>query len=507
MSLFVASNRRAGKFGLESQRDSRDCFDAAFDRIVARSSHKLEDVAPLLREARRVVYFECDAAEMALMRSRLPDDMLIEPLIRHQRPHVALRGFPKTPFVRAASQDGSVDVSVADDRQKPIRARVDLVLTMTSGASQGDPVTLTLFTDDAGECSFRYDALSLSPGMVMCFPNADHWSMVSLQPKSEVRFHCPPFSAQAYPAWWHRAIGLDPESADRGDGIKVGVIDSGCGPNRLLSHVSDLGSIVQGSHDARGGIDSGRHGSLICGIIGGTPKESPVLARVGGVACEAEMLSLRVFPPFGEANQGDVALALDLLSRDHRADVINMSFVSDGPSSIEHDAILDAYERGTVCVCASGNGGVGVAYPAAFKECISVAALGYTGWGPDGSVAAFVQPGEPDAVGRDGLFVAPFSNIGASLTCCAPGVGIISTIPTWHSDGGFGDDSGTSDACAMVAGILANLLSRSVRFRFSPRDKSRAIIAHQLIADACVSIGCSGRFQSLVMPRLALAVK
>jgi subtilisin len=41
-------------------------------------------------------------------------------------------------------------------------------------------------------------------------------------------------------------------------------------------------------------------------------------------------------------------------------------------SMILHDTILDAGDRGTLCICAAGNYGGPVRYPAAFAECVAV---------------------------------------------------------------------------------------------------------------------------------------
>ena len=58
-------------------------------------------------------------------------------------------------------------------------------------------------------------------------------------------------------------------SSEEGDqAIKVGVIDSGCGPHPALDHVTDFGSYIDGEYDQNGGLDSGSHGTHVCGTIG-----------------------------------------------------------------------------------------------------------------------------------------------------------------------------------------------------------------------------------------------
>jgi subtilisin len=217
-------------------------------------------------------------------------------------------------------------------------------------------------------------------------------------------------------------------------------------------------------------------------------------------------MSVRVFPPDGDANQGDVAAAIDLMSQDHSADLINLSLTADSPSQIEHDAIVDAFERGTVCVCAAGNTAGAIAYPAAFPEAVSVSALGLRGWGPPGSVAAAMIPTDSGQFGVDGMFLAPFSNRGPSLDCCAPGVGLVSTFPARGAmSAPFGDDSGTSCSSPIALAVLADLLSGSPGLLKSSRDRARAEGFVKLLFGACADVRLDPQSQGHGLPRIAPA--
>jgi subtilisin family serine protease len=166
-------------------------------------------------------------------------------------------------------------------------------------------------------------------------------------------------------AWWHRALGVSDPDPTRGSGIKVGVIDTGVGPHGCLSHVTSVGSFIDLVFNGGGGADVESHGSHVCGTIGARPEND---LDFMGIAPGVDLFSARVFPPGRGANQADIADALDSLSKDHQVDLINLSLGAPSPSNIERDAIRDALERGTLCVCAAANSAGPVEFPAAFPE-------------------------------------------------------------------------------------------------------------------------------------------
>ena len=64
-------------------------------------------------------------------------------------------------------------------------------------------------------------------------------------------------------------------------------------------------------------------------------------------------------------------------------DLINMSLGAPQGSAIERDAIQDALERGTLCICAAGNSNGPVNSQRPSLRTIAVSAIGLLGWGPD----------------------------------------------------------------------------------------------------------------------------
>src|ERR1041385_5015433 len=114
------------------------------------------------------------------------------------------------------------------------------------------------------------------------------------------------------------------------------------------------------------------------------------------------------------------------------ADVISMSWGGTSNSTTAQNIITWAYNQGVVLVAAAGNSNTNTMfYPAAYTECIAVAAT------------------------ASGDVKASFSNYGSWVDISAPGNNIYSTLPS----NGYGNMSGTSMACPLVAGLAGLMLS------------------------------------------------
>ncbi|HEV2373318.1 MAG TPA: S8 family serine peptidase [Streptosporangiaceae bacterium] len=248
----------------------------------------------------------------------------------------------------------------------------------------------------------------------------------------------------------------------RGQGVTVGVLDTGVGRG-----VPDLtGSVRYGPDFTRGINPPGYHpphlhGTFIASLIaahGSGPGDS---GGVIGVAPAARVLSVRVLPDDSEPGfalynsgaQFDGAVAKGIRYAVRRGvGVINMSLGSAAPTRATQAALGYAVSRGVVVVAAAGNNGSRgrrfspYSYPASYPGVISVAALT-----PHGARASF-------------------SEQNASVLVAAPGVGIVGAGP----NGSYLRADGTSPASAFVAGVAA--LIRSVDPRLSPALVTQAII-------------------------------
>ena len=127
----------------------------------------------------------------------------------------------------------------------------------------------------------------------------------------------------------------------RGDGVTVGVIDSGIdhGHPDLLDAVSGGRCTVLGEDDTAFGPSTGtmgHHGTHVAGIIAGRGR----LNGVEGVAPGARLRSYRVFPKVGKELASNAAIMEAIQSAvDDECDIINLSL---GGSSAKEDGMRDA---------------------------------------------------------------------------------------------------------------------------------------------------------------------
>jgi serine protease len=190
------------------------------------------------------------------------------------------------------------------------------------------------------------------------------------------------FKVQAPAAW---ALGY------RGQGIKVGVFDSGIDvdhPDLSVAGGVDLVGDGNGLDDCQG------HGTHVAGIVGAKNNGNHTV----GVAPHAQLYSMR----FADCNWAGATLAKMIQGVEWAIDngmrIVNMSFgfgiavagvggpsplppgsTSVPPSRAAEDAFAAAHARGIVLIAASGNGTQGttlpfVSYPAAYPTVIAVGA-------------------------------------------------------------------------------------------------------------------------------------
>lgn len=498
MTRFVIANRRARKFTDVEKKASRVSLDKAF-RAFERNVNVIHDRRPEDVSLRRTVVFEADPAEMAARAREAPPDVLLEPEILHWSDVVMpaplsqmQRAAVSEPFLVGSGTDLRVDVK---GEGRPLE-QADVILALDYWGFIRR--MLSGNTDEHGHIAFSYgwyfDATDL-----LVIPYANFWRPWIEGPRDPLTVDCLALPMDGPLGWWHETLGIRDYEL-RGSGIRVGIIDSGCGPHPALAHVGNIGAYIDGDYDPEGGADSGSHGSHVCGTIAARPVAE---GHYGGIAPGAEVYCARVFPPDRGANQGDIANAIDELSKVHLVDLINMSLGASRGSEIEQDAIQDALERGTLCVCAAGNDGGAVSYPAAFPETIAVSALGRLGEAPTGTLSARRAP--EDANKRRGsLYLANFSNFGSEIDCAAPGVGIIATVPERYGlKAPYAPMDGTSMASPAACGALAVMLSRDDEYQKMRRDQTRAEMARAILRRRCRDLGFSKEHQGYGVPDIS----
>ena len=500
MARYVLSHRRAGKAKKTERLKSRTAMANVLPSFMAGVNVVLDN-APRDGSARRVVVFEAEPHEITPHIETLHPDVIVEPEILHYR-HAHSHGVAprlKRPKHRAKQKEKTKKLCVTvGNGKKPLpNAEITLLLCDcgTVGSEQG-------LTNKQGQACISY-ADSLDLAALGAIPAGGFWSMVEYGATSPATLVCPPLpKAKKRLGWWHHRLGIKHYHEKRGAGIRVAVIDTGIGPHPYLEHVHDSGAYVDHRWYPNKGVDVSNHGTYVSGIIGARPTSPHAYA---GVAPGVDLYSARIYKPPGNVTmQGDIANAIDDLSGNDQVDLINLSLGAAEASIIVQDAIQDARDQGTLCICSAGNTSGPVSYPAAFPETVAVSALGVFGWGPVGSTTAYRVPAALDRFGCDQLYLANFSAFGEAVDCAAPGVGVISTVPArFGLTAPYLAMDGTSAASPAVCGILATILSNRDDYKSLPRDEKRAALARQILEQSCQSIGLQPQYEGLGMPRLS----
>jgi subtilisin len=280
-------------------------------------------------------------------------------------------------------------------------------------------------------------------------------------------------------------------AASDGQGVRVGVIDTGCGPHPDLDAAIKGGeNTVTGEHPSDFG-DGDEHGSHVAGII--AARGTKATGRKG-IAPGAEIMSFRVFAKGSdEATNFSIAKAIQK-AIDTKCDLINMSLGGGDVDPAITSAIADARAAGVSVIVAAGNDDHGpVNFPASDQRTIAVAAFGRKGTFPtqtpeSGDIAA------PFGTDKKNGFAA-FSNKGPEIGVVSTGVGIVSTVP-----GGYVSMGGTSMACPAVTGLAARLLGRNAAILNAPRDQKRSDAINQLIFAAASKLGFGVEYEGHGFP-------
>lgn len=252
--------------------------------------------------------------------------------------------------------------------------------------------------------------------------DANYWAAVPKLPKSD-----PTNQGGTAPVGDQLLQSLN-ASGDRtawGKGITVAVLDTG-----VKNHPTFAEGQVTHVDLVNDGSPMHSHGTSVASLIVGNDD------RVPGVAPGAHILDIRVANDKGYSVSS--VLAQGIIEAVNRgAQIVNISMGSYDDSLALRQAVAYAAQNNVFIVAAAGNDGyTELAYPAAIPSVISAGAV--------------------DAQGKQ----ASFSNSGNNLDFAAYGV----SLPTaWDTDK-MASVSGTSQASAVVAGVIAANLTLGVPY-------------------------------------------
>ena len=291
--------------------------------------------------------------------------------------------------------------------------------------------------------------------------------------------------------WGYRAMALHNANDEEHEGrapVRIAIIDSGISPTHETLSPAGGEDFTDRDDPEAWREDLSGHGTHVAGTCGADFNGRGICGAAGP---GAGMHGLSVFPG---GRTSSIIAALDWCI-DKQIDVANMSLGGPTPTKALEDAVARAAAAGVFMVAAAGNSAGPVMYPAAFEKVVAVAAIGETDSFPSDSPHANHRGAHQS--GR--FFSAEFTCFGPEIDVAAPGVAVISTVPS-EDDAGYAAWDGTSMASPYVAGFAARLLSARPSLRDMARGAERVAALRDALFDTCTDLGLPRDVQGRGMP-------
>lgn len=355
----------------------------------------------------------------------------------------------------------------------------------------GSGVTYKGVTDKKGLANIKVHEANLK--RIIASPRHGYWSKIIPSPKvggkTSIDIKLREITVNGNENWGHLYMGRNTISQKfTGKGIKVAVIDSGTARHENLKTTGGYNTL-DGQDSKAWNLDEKGHGTHCSGIIAAEQNQMGIT----GMATDAEVYSLKVFPG---GRFSDLLEAINWCV-DNYMDVINMGMGSGFPSAQIETALAESNERGITCISAAGNNSGVVSYPAAYENVIAVSAIGKLDTFPEDSAHA-LNVGDIFSSDKK-LFFANFSNFGKEIDLCAPGLAILSSVPT-----GYASWDGTSMACAHVSGLVALILEAYPEI--TTGDGWQPYYVREILRDSATDIGLPLEMQGAGLPNAELAL-
>lgn len=355
--------------------------------------------------------------------------------------------------------------------------------------------------NEAGRMAWKVDP-DIFPLTLLLKAPSGYWDRYIRVPRPDldVEVGLEPLAWHGPLGWWHSSLGPSAGLDGSGAGIRVGVVDTGFGPSQCLDHVVGIGAWIDGEFlpGPSAARDMSNHGTHVTGLLAA---RSCGRLAYAGVAPGVSAFVVRVFGGDAPAGSDDIASAIEQLVEKYKVHLINLSLGSDASSEDEQSAIQYALDHGALVLASAGNDGGAINYPAAYGEAVAVGAVGKLGEGSDFARAESYVANRDDLMSDDGIYIADFSSHGPGLCCVAPGVDMISTVPSLPLDDcPLAGMCGTSMASPIVCGALAIRLANDSEYLEMEPTRQRSEKARHLLEISCRDLGCERSRQGFGLP-------
>ncbi|EAR66244.1 extracellular alkaline serine protease [Bacillus sp. NRRL B-14911] len=215
------------------------------------------------------------------------------------------------------------------------------------------------------------------------------------------------------------------ENGERGQGIKVAILDTGISQNAQLT-IQKEASFIDSEPSTE---DENGHGTTVASLIASSYEKT----GLKGIAPDVELYSAKVLNKDGIGKYSDIIEGLEW-ALENNVNIVNMSFGGTNNSKILENVINGANKAGVLLISSVGNNGEeAVTYPASYESVIGVGASNYYNK------------------------KTSFTNFGKGLELLAPGV----NLSTVDQNGKLVTISGTSAASSYASGAAALIWSQN----------------------------------------------